>query len=139
MTTKSKPKQEFQEQPNPELQAKLTDPEQDRAEQHIVPDSSPSPADLRSAEAPGIRTEPEVVAAHAADNERAAAAAGHTADPADSTSAVKFPRVENRDAVYWFRRKSDGWVDGVNEGTPEHARVLSDPDFEPASRPKADG
>ncbi|SNR33066.1 hypothetical protein [Blastococcus mobilis] len=133
-TSTSKPKQDkVQTEPNPELQAALTDPEQDRQEQHIVPESAPSPADERSAEAPGIRTEAEVVADHQADNERAAAALAanpHTADPAASTSAVKLPRVENRDRVVWFKRKADGRIDSVNEGTPEHGVVLTDADFE---------
>ncbi|TFV91402.1 hypothetical protein [Blastococcus sp. CT_GayMR16] len=133
------PKQEFQETPNPELQAALTDPERDLQEQHIVEDGAVLARDERSAEAPGIRTEAEVVAAHQAANERAAEAlrGGHTADPAVSTSAVKMPRVENRERQVYFRNRVSGRVDSVNEGTPEHGVVLGDPDFEMVSRSAA--
>jgi hypothetical protein len=137
--TAKKSAQDIQTEPNPELQAKLTVDSTDRAEAHI-PEEPADAAEQRSAEAPGVRTEPEIVADHQADDDRAAAAlieGGHTADPATSTSAVQFPRVENRDKLYFFKRISDGWVDAVNEGTPEHARVLSDPDFEPATRADA--
>ena len=141
MTTKSRttpPKQEFQEEPNPELQAALTDPDEDRAERH-EPEEPADAAEERSAEAPGIRTEPEIVADHQEANERAAAAAaaGHTADPAASTSAAKMPRVENRDRLVHFRRKSTGDVQSVNEGTPEHGILIGDPDFEETSKPSA--
>lgn len=128
-------------EPDPAAQAAITDPKVDPAEQHIVEDTSPSGADLRSAEAPGIRTEPEVVAAHKAANERAARVAPHTADPAFSTSAVKYPSVEVRDEVVFFKPVNgagDGTVQGVNVGTPEHARLLADTDFEVTTRPKAD-
>lgn len=141
-TVATKPKQDVQTEPNPELQAKLTDPETDRQEQHVVAATGPSDAEKRSAEAPGIRTEAEVVADHVADNERAAArlaANAHTADPAFSTSAVKFPRIEDRETVVFFKRTSDGTVQGVNVGTPEHGILLRDTDFEETSRPsKAD-
>lgn len=133
MARSNTPRQTAQSEPNPELQAALTDPEVDRQEQHVVDDAAPSPADERSAEAPGIRTEAEVVADHRADNERAAAALaanGHTADPAVSTSAVKLPRVENRDVQVWFKNRITGRIDSVNEGTPEHGVVLTDGDLE---------
>lgn len=134
------PKQEFQEAPNPGLQAKLTDPGQDPAEQHRPDESAPLPRDLRSAEAPGVRTEAEVVAAYQADIERAVAAAsrGGTADPAVSTSAVKFPSVVNRERQVYFRNRVTGRVDSVNEGTPEHGIVLADPDIELVSKSDAD-
>lgn len=128
----AKPKQTEQTEPNPDLQKALTEDSGDPTERHEVGDSGPSPADLRSAEAPGIRTEAEVVAAHKAANEAAAAslaANGHTADPADSTSAVKLPRVENRDRLVHFKRNSDGVVQSVNEGTPEHGILIRDADF----------
>ena len=140
------PEQTFQAAPNPELQAALTDPAADRQEQHVL-DEAPDDADRRTAEAPGIRSEPEVIADHIADNERAAAAltaAGHTADPAVSTSAVKFPRVENRDRLVHFKRVRGpvgvdlDTVQSVNEGTPEHGILLADADFEETTAPKAD-
>jgi hypothetical protein len=136
---KSAPEQEFQETPNPELQAALTDPAQDPTEQHIAPGDGPSPAEQRSAEAPGIRTEAEVIAAAKADIEAAieAAGRGHTADPGVSTSAVKMPSVENRDRLVHFKSKSSGVVHSVNEGTPEHGILLGDPDFEESTRAAA--
>lgn len=138
-TPKTLPEQDFQEQPNPDLQAALTSPAADPVEQHIV-DENPDDADRRSAEAPGIRTEPEVIADHVAANERAAAAlaaTAHTADPAASTSAVKMPRVENRDRLVHYKRRSTGDTVSVNEGTPEHGILIGDADFEPTDAPSA--
>lgn len=119
------PEQTPQEAPNPELQAALTDPATDRQEQHVV-DENPDDADRRTAEAPGIRSEAEIIADHQADNERAAealAANAHTADPAASTSAVKLPRVRVEDRLVHYRRE-DGTVQSVNEGTPEHRQLI---------------
>lgn len=133
------PEQTQQTSPNPELQAKLTDPAVDRQEQHVV-DENPDDADRRSAEAPGIRTEAEVIADHQADNERAAAALAanpHTADPAASTSAVKDPRVRVDDRLVFFKNIVTGHIDAVNEGTPEHAVILRDADFQTATRAEA--
>lgn len=140
VAAKGAPKQDkMQTEPNPELQAKLTDPDQDPTERHIPDESVPLPRDLRSAEAPGIRTEAEVIAAHQADIDRAVALAsrGGTADPAISTSAVKFPSVVNRERLVYFKR-ADGHVDAVNEGTPEHGILLGDPDVEIVSKSDAD-
>lgn len=137
---KALPKQDVQTDPNPDLQAALTADSGDRQELHETTSDDPTPAEERSAEAPGIRTEAEVIAAHEEANERAAAAlaaAPHTADPAYSTSAVKDPRVPNPDRLVHFKRKSDGVVQSVNEGTPEHGIMLHDTDFEATTRAEA--
>jgi hypothetical protein len=125
-------------EPDPAAEAEATEENEDRTETHIE-EELPTAADQRSAEAPGIRTEPEVVEDAKIANELAAemASVGHTADPAISTSAVKEPREEDDGGQVWFRNKVTGRVDAVDYGSAAHGAVLRDPNLEPASKPTA--
>jgi hypothetical protein len=137
--TQGKPENEegLRAEPDPAAEADATEESEDRTETHIPEEDVPDAAELRSAEAPGIRTEPEVVEDARIANELAAemAARGHTADPAVSTSAVKEPRERDGDGQVWYRNRVTGRVDSVDYGSPAHGTVLRDPDLEVTGKP----
>lgn len=92
-------------------------------------------SDVRSEDAPGVRTEAEVVAdareaiAQAAD----AAPAGAAGNPAVD---AEVPEEEDRDRLVHYIRE-DGTVQSVNPGTPEHDVLEASGDWKKTSRAKA--
>jgi hypothetical protein len=101
-------------------------------------DSTPQ-TDARSAQAPGVRTEPEVIAdAKAALDERAAAAAAPgTADPALLDADSPVPAEVDESKTAWYVRGSDGYVAGVDAGSPEHGILDRDAAWKPCTRSAA--
>ena len=110
-------------------------------------------SDVRSEQAPGVRTEAEVLADEQAAAEAAANSAppGATGNPltnaddeqlaAAKAAAEKAAREakaeENSDKLVHYLRESDGTVQSVNEGTPEHDVLKSSGDWKKTTRAKA--
>jgi hypothetical protein len=94
-------------------------------------------SDVRSEEAPGVRTEAEVVA----DAQAAADAAADTTPPGATGNPagpdVDVPDEEDRDRLVHYLRESDGTVQSVNPGTPEHGILAGSGDWSETSRAKA--
>lgn len=93
-------------------------------------------SDPVSEAAPGVRTEAEVIADEQAAAEAAAAAAppGATGNP---LVHADIPDEPDEDTLVHYLRESDGTVQSVNPGTPEHAVLESSGDWKKTTRAKA--
>jgi hypothetical protein len=123
-----------------------------------MPRTTTNPAtpssDVRSEEAPGVRTEAEVVA----DAQAAADAAADTTPPgatgnpaanadeaklaaakeaAEKAAKARAKAEEDSDKLVHYVRESDGTVQSVNPGTPEHGVLAGSGDWSETSRAKA--